>query len=406
MLLDQEVKKEEPKGKKAVLFALIFFSILLVLVIVMMIAIGGNQKKALTISVNGSDVAIDNELIISNENGVTYMSISKLAKLIGYDYLTGKYKQYNEDNTNTNGYLENENQIIQFEADNNKIYKTVPNSDLDYEEYELTNKIIKTNNLLYIALEDINIGLNVSCVFSEADNKIVINTIENLTEKYKTSLATETNNEFTAISEEYNNEKAISHNMLVVSNEKQKWGVISSVDYSPIIGNKYTSLEFIEDAGVFIASDEGKYGIISKEPSIKPIIDLNYEEIKVINYSPLFYQVKLAGKYGVIDGEGKFILNNDYDSMGYKAQKNMEQSVLVIEEFGKDKQNLLIVCKQGKYGLVDLKTGKPVGDCILEKVYSKNESGETKYYIQLQEKEFELNAYIEKLNTTTINVGQ
>lgn len=405
MLLDQEVKKQEPKGKKLVLLLLILSIILLVFVIVAIVAIGGNQKRPLTLNVNGANVAIDNGLLVSDENGVNYISISKISKAIGYNYLTGEYKQYNEDNTNTKGYLENENQIIQFEADNNKIYKTTPNSNLDYEEYELNNKILKMNNLLYISLDDISIGLNISYAFSQADNKIIVNTIESLTEGYKTSLPTQTDNQFVAISEEFSNEKAISYNMLVVSNENQKWGVVSSQDYSTIIGNKYSSLEFVEGAGVFIASDDNKYGVISKEPSTKPIIGLNYEEVKVINNSPLFYQVKLAGRYGIIDGKGKPIINNDYDSMGYNSQSNIEQSVLVIEGFGKNKQNLLVVSKQGKYGLVNLDDGKAVGDCILDKVYAKNENGQTRYYIQLQEKEFTLDEYIESVNTTTVNVG-
>lgn len=43
-LLDQEVQKQEPKGKKIVLFLLIISIILLILVISMMILIGRKSK--------------------------------------------------------------------------------------------------------------------------------------------------------------------------------------------------------------------------------------------------------------------------------------------------------------------------------------------------------------------------
>lgn len=404
-LIDQEVKKEEPKGKKIVLVLLIILVITLILLIVMMAALVGKQTKDLTISVNGENITINEGLLLTDENGVNYISIQKISNSLGYNYLTGEYKQYNEDATNTKGYLENENQIIQFEADINKIYKTTPDSNLDYEEYELNNNILNLNNLLYIALDDVNIGLNIKCSYSQKDNKILLNTVDNLAQEYKTSLPQQTNNLYTTISDSINNKKAIAYDMLVVSNESQKWGVINPNDFSTIIGNKYSSIEFVESAGVFIVSDDNKYGVISKEPNQKPIIDLNCEEVAVVNNSPLFYQVKLAGKYGVINGEGKPIINNLYDSMGCYSQSTIEESVLVIKGLGKEKINALVVCKEGKYGLISLDNGNSIGDCVLEKVYAKNENGQKKYYVQFEQQEILLDTYIENLNTTTINVG-
>ena len=404
-LLDQEVKKEEPKGKKIVLFLLIFSIILLIAIIAIMIVFGANQTKPLTLSINGSNITIDNDFIVTDANGINYISIQKLSKSIGYDYLTGEYKQYNEDTTNTKCYLQNDNQVIQFEVDTNKIYKTLLDSNLDYEEYELRNKILQSNGVIYIALEDINVGLNVVCAYSEQNNNISISTIENLTEGYKTSLPQQTNNEQTTISDEFSNQKAISHNMLVVSNENQKWGVIDT-NLNTIIGNKYSTMEFVEVAETFIVSDNNKYGVISIEPNTKPIIDLNYEEVKVINNSPLCYQVKLAGKYGVIDKDGKPIINNIYDSMGYDSQNTTEESIVAIKDLGKDKVNALVVCKDGKYGLMSLDDGSKIADCTLDKIYAKTENGEKKYYIQLQEKEISLDRYIEYINTTTVDVGQ
>ncbi len=372
----------------------------------MMALSGKQQTKALTLSVNGSNITIEEGLLITDENGVSYISIQKISKAIGYNYLTGEYKQYNEDITNTKGYLENTNQIIQFEADTDKIYKTNPNSNLDYEEYKLNNKILKSNNLLYISLDDVNIGLNITYTYSQKDNKILLNTVENLAQSYTADFAQQTNGQLVSVSDKFNNMKAISYDMLVISNENNKWGVININDYSTIIGNKYSSLEFVESAGVFIASDNNKYGVISKESNKAPIIGLNYEEVSVISNSPLCYKVKLAGRYGIINAEGKPIINNDYESIGCISQSTIEESVLTIEDFGKNKDNLLVVCKQGKYGLRDLDDGSAIGDCILDKIYSKTENGDKIYYIQLQGQEFLLNDYVEKINTTTVNITE
>ena len=110
-LLDQDVKKQEPKGKKIILFLLIFLIILLILAIVMMAALGGKKTKNLTLSVDDSDIAIEDGLLITDENGISYISIQMISKSIGYDYLTGEYKKYSEDATNSKAYLQNENQI-------------------------------------------------------------------------------------------------------------------------------------------------------------------------------------------------------------------------------------------------------------------------------------------------------
>lgn len=405
-LLDQEIKKQQPKGKKIVLTLLIFSILALIMVIVMMMALAGKQTKSLSITINDAKVTIDEVLLATDERGVNYISIPKISKAIGFEYLTGEYKQYNEDTTNTKGYLENQNQIIQFVADTNKIQKITPQSNLDYEEYKLKNIILNKNNQLYIALEDLNVGLNIIYEYKIEDNQIILNTVDDLALGYNSSLPAETNNLYTNINDSFNNKKAIAYDMLVVSNQSQKLGVINRNDFSTIIGNKYSSIEFVESANVFIVSDNNKYGVIGKESNKEPIINLNYEEVSIVSNSPICYQVKLAGRYGIINKDGKPIINNDYESTGYNAQSPIEESVLTIKELGKDKETALVVCKNGLYGLMSLDDGSVIADCILEKIYSKNENGEKIYCVQLQGKEIELDRYLEYINTTTVNVGQ
>ena len=43
----------------------------------------------------------------------------------------------------------------------------------------------------------------------------------------------------------------------------------------------------------------------------------------------------------------------------------------MIKELDDTKVNILVVCKNGKYGLLYLDDGTSIGECILDKIYSK-----------------------------------
>lgn len=382
--------KQEVRGKKTVLMLLIISIILLILILVMILALSGKKTKTLGLNINGQDVQIAENMIISNENG-TYISLEKLSSHLGYDYLRGGYLEYVEDANKC--YLESNNQIIGFEANSNEIYKTVPNSTTDYEYYKLKNNIIQQNGILYIALEDLNIGCNVLYAFNEPAYKITLNAPQYLTTSYTEAFS----KSGFAIDASSNNKKSMAYNMVVVS----KNGKMGVVDWNTnsIISNKYTSIEFNEFAQNFIVSDDNKYGVISKNGNI--VVELKYDDIDIINYSPLLYGVKLNNKFGVLDQNGNIIVNIEYDRIGFKANSNTIQSALIIKDL--DTQDGIVVCKSGKYGIVSLKTGKMIIDCNVDKIYSRTSTnGNQTYYIELQNTEIELARYIEYINTTTV----
>ena len=221
-LLDQEEKKQGSKAKKIVLFLLILSIMLLVFAIVAMVALSGNQTKKLTLNINGADVNLSNDLIFIDENENKYISLKKISTLIGYSYYTGGYKEYSEDSTNTKCYMEKEDQIVQIEANSKKVYKTSPDSEIDFEEFNLKNKIVKENDLLYISLDDFPLALNVSYSFSENENKIKLKTLDNLFETYKALIEQKQDKQIVSISEEFDNQKALAYDMLVISNDKRK----------------------------------------------------------------------------------------------------------------------------------------------------------------------------------------
>lgn len=383
--------KPEVKGKKTVLMLLIISIILLILILVMIYALKGKKTKTLGLNINGQDVQIAENMLISNDQA-TYISLEKLSSYLGYDYLRGGYLEYVEDANKC--YLESKDQIIGFEANSNEIYKTVPDSNIDYEHYKLGNNIIQQNGILYIALQDLSVACNVIYVFNEATYKIVLSTPEHLA----TSYAEQFSKSDFIIDNTSNNKKAMAYNMVVVSNESKKMGV-ADWNANSIISNKYTTIEFNEFAQNFIVSDNNKYGVISKNGNV--IIELKYDNINVINYSPLLYEVKLNNKFGVINQNGEMIVNMEYDRIGFASNSNTIQSALIIKDL--NGQDGIVVCKSGKYGIVNLITGKMITECNVDKIYSKiNTSGKQTYYIELQNTEIELERYIEYINTTTV----
>lgn len=391
LLGQQTQKKQKPKGQKIVLMLLIISIALLILIIATLFLLKTSKSNALSMIVNNENVAIQENMLISDENGNTYISIENIASLVEYQYLRGGYLEYVEDSNK--GYIENnESQIIGFEADSNKIYKTTKDSYTDYEYYTLNNNIIKSNDKLYIALEDLNVGCNLVYSYSEATNQIMINATDDIIEAYEVKIEEEQKE--IELSYETNNKKAILYNMIIAANRNGKMGVLDG-NLKSIIGYKYTTIDFNEYGQNFIVSNEDKYGILSKEGNI--IVELKYEDIEVINYSPLLYQVKLNDKYGIINDKGQLILNTEYDKIGCFENSDANQLTLIIKNVINNEDGL-VVCKDNKYGIVNLKNGEVIADCGVDKIYYRD----GKNYVEIQNNEIELARYIEYINTTTV----
>lgn len=394
-LLRQEIQsKKEPKGKKIVL-SLLIISIVLLIVLILIVAMlkDNNSNVTLGLTVNGQEVEIIDNMLIEGTDGKGYISIQNIAKLIGDNYIEGGYL-HDKDNKNK-CYIENSNQIIEYEVDSKSIRKVNLNSKIEDEEYKLKNNIIINNDNKYIALEDLNIGCNVVYSFSEEEYKIKLYTAETLVEIYNEALEENLN-----VSNSLNNQKAMLYNMLVVSNIKEnKMGVIDT-DNNLLISYIYSTIEYNEYLENFIVSDKNKYGVISKEG--RKIIEPKYQEIEIISYSPVLYKVKLNNEYGVLDKTGTTKVNIGYDKIGFNEQSNTIEPVCIIRNVINNHDGI-VVCKDNKYGIVDLENGKMIIECEVDKIYSKvYDKEENKYYVEIKETEIDLQEYIDYVNTTTV----
>ena len=132
------------------------------------------------------------------------------------------------------------------------------------------------------------------------------------------------------------------------------------------------------------------------------MIEPKFQEIEVISYSPLLYKVKLNNEYGILDENGDAKVNIAYDKIGFLEESNTVKSVTIMKKL-KDNHDCIVVCKNNKYGIVDLENGETVLECRVDKIYAKEyDTQKDKYYIEDEGKEMELMKYINKINTMVI----
>lgn len=407
-LLGQENNTPKPKskGKKTVLNLLILSIVLLVVVIALMYVVKKNQPLKPTLYVNNESKPVIADLIIDNaEDGKKYVSLKDVSALIGYQYLGGEYPEYKE--ISTKGYFQNSNQIVGFELGSNKIYKTVPDTNIDFQYYDIKNKIIQKNDKLYIELQDFNETCQAIVDYSSEKNQTKITTADNLMTQWEQDIIGA--GTYKSVSKDFENQKALFQGLIVVGTSDKNDGNYGVIDTNKkeIITPKFKEMKFDEYTKNFIVKgSNNQYGVISKDGQ-EVIVEVKYDSVRIINYNPVLYEVKLNNKYGVINEKGKIIANTEYDKIGYDGDKTKEtKAVLVIKEVYENKDGI-VVSKNNGYGIISLETGRDIVPPVKEvsKIYAKtNSKNENEYFVEFNGKEAELSKYVEYVNTISVNV--
>ena len=154
-----------------------------------------------------------------------------------------------------------------------------------------------------------------------------------------------------------------------------------------------------------MTTDTGKVGVInlemyeSKKIKISPI----YDDLIIINYSPLLYQVKANNKFGLLDGEGNGIEGIKYDSFGSKGNISQNKYPVLLVPNIKDEQKGIIAFKNGKCGIISLTTRKEIAEFQLNDIFM-NEHGE--YFGESDTKAFKLQEYLDIVNKVKVNISQ
>lgn len=394
-LLGENKKVGKTKGQKMVLKLLIFSIVLLFVIIGLIVYIIMTKpvpKKIIKLKINKQDVDSSQEFIQTATNGEIYIELKELAKLLNYNYYNGAYLEFSENKEKC--YIDTGNEIIGMEKDSKMIYKLATNDTRGYEYFELSKMIIFNNDKLYINALDLPVALNLKIENGS------INTLDIVADSYKTKI---TEKGYNSIDTSKNNIKALAYDLIVINKDSKK-GIINT-KMEELVGAKYTTVEFVELSNDFIVSGNDKFGIIDKNGQTK--VRLIYDDLKVLNYSPLLYIAKKDNKYGILDEEGDIIADTVYDKIGYDPNKQLNiENTIVIPELVDGIGKVAVVSIDKKYGLVEIDTKRPVLECLFEAIYISKVDGTTNYILKQNGNEYNLIDYLELAKKTIQNTNE
>lgn len=342
-LLNGEEEQKQNNGKKIVIGALIISVILIVLVTIAIVILKQSEDNKLKLIVDGKSKTLSENFMITDSNtGVNYFSISKVANLVGYEFYNGEYKQYTEDKTKC--YVECENELAMFELKSKTLYKNKAADKLNFDSYIMDKEVASYNNELYATQQAIQTAFNTRVIYSENNKTIYLETLPYLVNYYKEIV---TQYGYTGISEDFITQKTLINNLLVVHKDN-KYGVVSTKDFSKVIGNKYDSMVYLENTQEFIVSNEGKTGTLSITGNIR--IGLRYDEVGLIDGEKGLYYAKNDNLYGVLNKNGKVLVYVEYDEIG------VDRSIFPLDNIKNNMflyKNCIPLKKGEKWGMAD-----------------------------------------------------
>lgn len=436
-------KKEETKRKKTTQIILVAIILVVIIIIAIVSYLMYIKSTVMTLTINGQANERLKSLLVFESDGNIYAPIKEIATYFGYDSFNGDYSEKSE--LQSKCYIQNGNEVANFELGQNKIYKLdLTQKEANYEYIYIKNPVKAINGVLYVSVEGLQKAFNISFNYDQEKNAITIYTMPYLYQYYATRVL---DYGYTELSSEFVNQKAILNNFLVVLKDRNKYGVVR-VDGTTILEPKYDNITYLINTGDFLVETNKKVGIMSTNRETK--VQIIYDSIELMDSDAGLYVAKKDNKYGVIDVQGniKIYIENDaigmdvsrfsqnniknryiladnlipikkdnqwglydksgnqvtqyqYDSFGYIASSNKEAlNLLVIPDY-----NVLVACKDNKYTLIN-SSGLELFAAIADDIYMTISGGETHYYITVNDQRIDAEEWMDlygitaKSNTT------
>lgn len=335
------------------------------------------------------------------------------------------------------------------------IETTVKSEEGVSESYKLENPVILINDSIYMAFENLTDAFNVQINTNE-ENRIKVYTLDALVSNALSSISKL--GTYSDMSSTYENLRALIYNMAVVG-DGNYYGVVSLKTGESIMSTKYNEIVFVQNAQEFLVTADTTVGLLSKDGTtiIKPT---EYDEISVLDELNGLYLVKKGKKYGVLNRKGNVVVYVEYDVIGYKNSKNFTtqniessniwfDSAIPVEQDSKyglfsidgtellktvysgfgyeakekstsDKSNTsneesvllipetigikgIVVNLNEGYGIYDVTEQSIIIPTVCTKIYSITKSGTTKYYMEYNGEQIELESYLETNGLKNIN---
>lgn len=343
---DFEMENNQKANNKTLKIIIIAIVALLLVIIAIIGTMTYLNSKRMKFYVDGTQKEIKDSYFQINDDGTIYISISEMASLLGIEYNKGEYGKISEDTSK--GYVtiksEDETEYCIFEANSNKIYKKGESDEEKYSYIYLDEPLKYYNNQIYASKDGISKILDIKFEYKK---DITIQTLDFL-ENYYTSIISDFG--YKEIDKKFSNRKAMLKNILIVTKEDGKIGIIQ-VDGKEIAGAKYDDVDFVESTETFIVTRNDKKGIM--DINGKTVISLDYSDIKLIDEDAKLYLVQQNDKYGVLK-PGTTILHIEFDEIGVEISQykneNIKNPYLLFD-------NCIVVRKDEKYGMYN-KNGK------------------------------------------------
>ncbi len=434
-LIDEEFQNKNANTSKAlqkIIGGLIVIVIAIIITIVVYLYYV--QSSYLSVEVDGVENNVLKQLLVFEEDGKIYLPIKEVSKVFGaVESYNGHYQERTEDSDKC--YIKTEQEAINFTLGLSEIEKlNLEDSSENYQSIKVEDKVKEIDGVLYASSEVIAEALNLSFEYNQVDNKVEAYTLPYLVEAYSSWAISEG---YSGISEEFENQKAIIDNKLVVIDKNgDQFGVIDLLENKIILEPKYENVTYLSDTTDYLIETNGRKGIVSETGGIK--ITSDHDEIEVLDYDAELYLVSKANRYGVMDFDGNIVMHIQYDeigidtkvfeqpeiksgyllveniipvyednkialfdktgkrltefkydNLGYIAKSNEdEMSALIIPNF-----NMIIVEENGKYGLATA-LGEQIIAPVTEEIYMVVEEGKVNYYISANGETRDLEEYL------------
>ena len=346
-------QKDTKKTKKILIISIIvLFTIMTIITIVIMYI----ENTRLKVTINGVQNSNVTSMAYFDEENNLYFPIKEIAQYLEYNSFNGEYKGAYE--TNNQCYVKCENEIANFTVNSAEIYKLELNDEkTNYEKYIAQKPVKFLNGKLYASQDAIEKAFNTSISYDENKNKIKIYTMPYLIENYEKQA---TDKGYKKISEEFNNQKAILENELIVEKDDSTFAVLDASNGKEILDPKYDNIEYIPETGEFLVSVDEKVGImkINKDGKAETKIKTSYTGLELIDGEAGLYLAQNEDKYGVIDSKDNKKIFIEYDSIGIDAndfeKNNIKNNYLLANNF--------ILVQKGENWAVFNKNGKQLTD--------------------------------------------
>ena len=439
-LIEEGFQEKEQKKKKMTTTIILSAIIVLVLAIIGIITyIIYIQSSTLKLSLDGQSNDKIKEILKIEEDGTIYIPIKEIASYLGYESYNGDYSEKSE--VQSKCYIQNENEVVNFTLNSNKLYILDLTKSTDNYEYVYTkNPVVSKDGVLCASTDMIEKAFNISFQYDQDKNRITILTMPYLIQAYSSKVL---DYGYTSISPVFANQKTVLQDMLVVEKDG-KYGVIN-VDGNPILEAKYDNVTYLPNlvdgtTQSFLVEDNKKVGIMTGKGETK--IRIMYDSIELMDSDAGLYVVKKDNKYGVLDLKGniKIDINNDeigmdiskfeennikskyilagnlipvrkdkywglygkngnqlvdfkYDSFGYIASTNKDAlNLLVIPDY-----NVLVACQNKKYTLLSSTGEELFAGPVADDIYMTISGEERHYYIVANNGKMDAKEYLDRI---------